>query len=119
MTINLEVLWIIVGMAVVTYLTRWLGPFLMSRVTLSKRIETWLSYLPGTILVSLEINDEQWMELCIRDDGKGLPSGFDITQHAFFGWQLISTLAQQLEGLLTVTGKAGVWVRLVFPPHIL
>lgn len=73
----------------------------------------------GTILVSLEINDEQWMELCIRDDGKGLPSGFDITQHAFFGWQLISTLAQQLEGLLTVTGKAGVWVRLVFPPHIL
>lgn len=72
----------------------------------------------GAILVSLEMNDTQWLELCIRDDGKGLPPGFDLEQHAFFGWRLISTLAQQLEGTLTVTGKAGVWVRLVFPLHV-
>lgn len=57
MTINPEILLIILGMAAVTYLTRWLGPFLMSRVRLSKKVEAWLGYLPGTILTSLVLPD--------------------------------------------------------------
>lgn len=43
----------IVGMALVTYLTRSGGVWLMSRVTLSGRMKAWLGYLPGTVLVAL------------------------------------------------------------------
>lgn len=70
MTINPEVLLVILGMAAVTYLTRWLGPFLMSRVNLSKKLEAWLSYLPGTILVSLVLPD------LLRSGAAGIIAGF-------------------------------------------
>jgi uncharacterized membrane protein len=94
MTINPEVLLIILGMAVVTYLTRWLGPFLMSRVTLSKKIEMWLSYLPGTILVSLVLPD------LIRSGVAGIIAG------------LASLVAARLSGnlfLALVVGVVTVW----------
>lgn len=94
MTINPEVLLIILGMAVVTYLTRWLGPFLMSRVTLSKKLETWLSYLPGTILVSLVLPD------LIRSGVAGIIAGF------------ASLVAARLSGnlfLALVIGVVTVW----------
>jgi uncharacterized membrane protein len=93
MTINLEVLLIILGMAVVTYLTRWLGPFLMSRVTLSKKIETWLSYLPGTILVSLVLPD------LIRSGVAGIIAGFASLVAARLSGNLFLDL---LVGVVTV-----------------
>ncbi len=43
----------ILGMALVTYLTRIGGLWLMSRIPLSGRLKTWLEYLPGTILVAI------------------------------------------------------------------
>jgi uncharacterized membrane protein len=43
----------ILGMALVTYATRASGLLLMNRVTLSKRSEAWLGYIPGSILISL------------------------------------------------------------------
>ena len=43
----------IVGMALVTYVTRMSGLWLMSHVTLSTRMEAWLGYLPGTVIVAL------------------------------------------------------------------
>jgi uncharacterized membrane protein len=93
MTINPEVLLIILGMAVVTYLTRWLGPFLMSRVTLSKKIETWLSYLPGTILVSLVLPD------LIRSGVAGIIAGFASLVAARLSGNLILAL---VVGVVTV-----------------
>lgn len=90
MTINPEVLLIILGMAVVTYLTRWLGPFLMSRVTLSKKVEAWLGYLPGTILVSLVLPD------LIRSGLAGIIAGF------------ASLVAARLSGNLFVALVVGV-----------
>ncbi len=53
MQINPQVLITILGMALVTYLTRIGGLWLMSRVTLSGRIKTWLGYLPGAVLVAI------------------------------------------------------------------
>ncbi len=41
------------GMALATYFTRAGGLWLINRVTVSQRMEQWLNYLPGTILVSL------------------------------------------------------------------
>ena len=43
----------ILGMALVTYGTRMSGLWLMSHVTLSTRMKTWLGYLPGTVIVAL------------------------------------------------------------------
>ncbi len=53
MTIRPEVLFTILGMALVTYSTRIGGVWLMSRFTLSKRVENWLNQIPGAVLISL------------------------------------------------------------------
>ena len=53
MTIHPEALLTIALMAVVTYLCRSGGYWLMGRVTMSPRIETGLTYLPGAVLISL------------------------------------------------------------------
>jgi uncharacterized membrane protein len=46
-------LFTIAGMALVTYLTRAGGLFLMERVTFSPRFKTWLNCLPGTVIISM------------------------------------------------------------------
>jgi uncharacterized membrane protein len=43
----------ILGMALVTYVTRISGLWLMSHVTLSTRMKAWLGFLPGTVIVAL------------------------------------------------------------------
>ncbi len=53
MTVEPRVLLVILGMALVTYATRASGLWLMGRVTLSPRVEAWLRYVPGTVLVAL------------------------------------------------------------------
>lgn len=53
MTIHGSALLAIALMAIVTYACRAGGYWLMGRVTMSPRIETGLSYLPGAVLVSL------------------------------------------------------------------
>lgn len=40
-------------MALATYATRAGGLWLANRLTFSERVEPWLDYIPGTILVSL------------------------------------------------------------------
>lgn len=40
-------------MALVTYLTRISGLWLMSRIPLSQSLKAWLGYIPGTVIVSL------------------------------------------------------------------
>ncbi len=53
MQTSLPALITIMGMALVTYLTRISGLLLMSRVPLSHRLKAWLEYIPGTVIVSL------------------------------------------------------------------
>ncbi len=53
MIVEPRVLLTILGMALVTYATRAGGLWLMGRVTLSTRVEAWLRYVPGTVLVAL------------------------------------------------------------------
>lgn len=43
----------ILGMALVTYLTRAGGLWLMSLITPSPRVEAWLSQIPGAVLISI------------------------------------------------------------------
>lgn len=53
MGIDPQALLAIVLMALATYATRAGGLWLASRFTLSGRVEAWLGYIPGAILVSL------------------------------------------------------------------
>lgn len=53
MRIDLQVLLTILGMALVTYATRAGGLWLMGRMTLSRRVEAWLSYIPGSVLIAI------------------------------------------------------------------
>ncbi len=55
MEINDAALLTIVLMALVTYATRAGGFWLAGKLVISRRVENWLSYLPGTVLVSLVV----------------------------------------------------------------
>lgn len=57
MTLDPVTLLTIVGMAVVTYLTRIGGIWLMGRVTPSPRVEAWLRNIPGAVLVAIVAPD--------------------------------------------------------------
>jgi uncharacterized membrane protein len=58
----------IVLMAIVTYLLRAAGYWLIGRFTLSPRLETALSYLPGAVLTSLVV------PAVIDEPGPGIPA---------------------------------------------
>ena len=53
MSLDPQALLTIVLMAIATYATRSGGLWLASRLALSERMEAWLGYIPGAILVSL------------------------------------------------------------------
>jgi PAS domain S-box-containing protein len=68
----------------------------------------------GKIAVTFRRNGTGWNELRIKDDGVGLPPGFDAVKTQSLGLTIIRILAQQLEGDLTVSSGKGTSYRLVF-----
>jgi uncharacterized membrane protein len=50
---RIEIVLVILGMALVTYLTRAGGLWLMGRVGRSRRVEAWMRHVPGAVLVAL------------------------------------------------------------------
>lgn len=67
------------------------------------------------------IRPHAWTEnkhavLCVRDNGVGLPPGFDVNQAETLGLQLVTNLARQLHGGLDVeTGPEGTAFTIRFP----
>ena len=61
MRVDAQALLAIAGMALVTYTTRAGGFWLLGRFTPSPRLEAWLGYLPGAVLVSVAapVRDEK------------------------------------------------------------
>lgn len=53
MEIRPTVLLVIAGMAVVTYVTKAGGLWLMGKIEISGRIEAWLEALPGAVIVAI------------------------------------------------------------------
>lgn len=53
MEISLISLLTILGMGVVTYVTRIGGFWLLGRITPTKRVEAWMRAIPGAVLISL------------------------------------------------------------------
>ncbi|MDD2485507.1 MAG: GAF domain-containing protein [bacterium] len=62
--------------------------------------------------VSVEMSEEErFVSLVVRDDGKGIPEGFDIDSHSHLGLQIVRNLVERdLHGTLTYHNDQGaVW----------
>jgi len=69
----------------------------------------------GTIRVELARLEDGRLRLAVRDNGIGLPEGVDIWKLDSLGLQLVRTLAEQLDAVLEVDGRAGASFQLTFP----
>jgi two-component sensor histidine kinase len=65
-----------------------------------------LHQLPGTVPAAYE--------LCIKDDGVGLPEGFNPARSRSLGMTLLHGFSRQLKGKLTLGGPPGLSIRLTF-----
>lgn len=73
----------------------------------------------GTIRVELSKLDQGRLRLTVKDDGVGLPRGFEIRTASSLGLQLICTLAEQLEADLEVDSRGGgTSFQLTFPAEV-
>ena len=68
----------------------------------------------GNIAVRGRRLDDGRIELSVRDDGSGLPDGFDPDADGGLGLRLIRSLAQQLGGEFSMTTENGTATRIVF-----
>lgn len=69
---------------------------------------------PGTVGLRLKRRGDGRAELTVRDDGPGLPEGFDPSSSGGLGLQLASALAEQLDGSLSWRNDGGAAFSLVF-----
>jgi two-component sensor histidine kinase/tetratricopeptide (TPR) repeat protein len=70
----------------------------------------------GRIIISLKPRKNQYYELNIADNGKGLPHDFDFEQSSSLGMSLMQGLAIQLEGDLKLSTNNGLNVCVIFKP---
>ncbi len=69
----------------------------------------------GTVSISLRHLPGQKLELCIADDGRGLPEHVDVRRTKSLGITLMKGLSQQLKGELKLVNYNGLQVILCFP----
>ncbi|WP_192579073.1 tetratricopeptide repeat-containing sensor histidine kinase [Fibrisoma limi] len=68
----------------------------------------------GEVAIQLRQIDEQTYQLTIRDDGVGLPDGFDASRSKTLGMTMIRGLSKQIKGKLDITQCNGVEISLQF-----
>ncbi|SFO45932.1 Two-component sensor histidine kinase, contains HisKA and HATPase domains [Chitinophaga sp. YR627] len=67
----------------------------------------------GLVEIILHVADEI-ITFAVKDNGVGLPPGFDIAKAGSLGFDLIQVLSAQLEGTLKIEGNKGVQIYLSF-----
>lgn len=67
----------------------------------------------GEVDVEMSTN-ESVARLTVRDNGIGLPKGFNIRNATTLGLQLIETLVDQIDGVIEVDGTPGTSISVVF-----
>jgi two-component sensor histidine kinase len=55
--------------------------------------------------------------LCVADNGRGLPDGFDPATAESLGYRLVHALNSQLSGSMEIISESGTMVRFTFPLH--
>ena len=71
----------------------------------------------GTLRVSFQETEDGRCSLTVRDNGVGLPPGFDHTSTNSLGLRLVSNLVNQLQGTLQISSSGGTSVEVLFPRH--
>jgi len=61
----------------------------------------------GEILVRMRPSDGAGFELAVKDNGVGLPKGFDLGQEGGLGIQIVGDLAKQIDASIEIKGDAG------------
>lgn len=61
----------------------------------------------GTVEIILEAAEHDRSVLTVRDDGKGLPPGFDLERAEGFGLNLVTGLVKQIDGTISLKREAG------------
>jgi two-component sensor histidine kinase len=72
------------------------------------------SVTAGTVRVTIQKVDHR-ITVEVRDNGVGLPQGFDIEHTQSMGTKLIRTLAKQIHGTLAISNENGTRVSVSFP----
>ncbi|MCD6051728.1 MAG: signal transduction histidine kinase [Verrucomicrobia bacterium] len=70
----------------------------------------------GTVTVQLKQDTAGVAQMCISDDGAGLPSEFDTRRGNTLGLQLVRTLTEQLGGQIEVLRQPKTSFNITFPP---
>jgi PAS domain S-box-containing protein len=68
----------------------------------------------GEVVVGLRCREDGAIQLNVRDDGVGLPLGFNIRATDSMGMQLVSMLVDQIDGTIEVERARGTEFRLTF-----
>jgi two-component sensor histidine kinase len=68
------------------------------------------------ILVGLAQQDDQ-LELEVRDNGVGLPAGLDLGEAKSLGLRIVHILARRLNASVQITTHRGTTFRMAFPCH--
>jgi PAS domain S-box-containing protein len=71
----------------------------------------------GEICISLHPENDGRLVLVVSDNGAGLPPDFDLHQTDSLGLQLVSTLADQLEGTIALDRSSGTAYHITLQPH--
>ena len=69
----------------------------------------------GEIIIELNLNDDDEIEIRVRDDGIGLPTDFDIRKSGSYGLKSVISLTEhQLQGKLDLMTDKGIEFRIRF-----
>lgn len=72
----------------------------------------------GFVSVSLRSQENGDCTLVVKDNGKGLPEGFNIEKASTLGLQLVQILTKQLSGHLMTANNSGTSFTITFPTQI-
>jgi two-component sensor histidine kinase len=68
----------------------------------------------GEILINAKLSAPETIALLISDNGKGLPSNFDLTETSSLGMEMMKALSKQLGGTFEIKNGPGVNVLVIF-----
>jgi two-component sensor histidine kinase len=69
----------------------------------------------GDVHIGLHTTPERWVRLVVRDTGCGFPPGLDFRHTESLGLQLVTSLAEQLQGTITLDQQEGTIFTMTFP----
>jgi two-component sensor histidine kinase len=69
----------------------------------------------GDIHIGLQTTPEGWVQLVVRDTGCGFPQGIDFRHTDSLGLQLVTSLTEQLQGMITLEQQGGTTFTIMFP----